>query len=526
MITLHDYQVEGKKQLAGSVKRGNRRVIYQLSTGGGKSVVMSAVGSGYIANSGKSVLVIVHRDELLNQMRRTVFDFDGTMSFPIIAGLKHIPKSKMYVAMVETINNWLRKFPSLMEDVGMVIYDEIHRGEMKKIQQFFPNAIMIGFTATPESSSLKDPLKNYFDDIVCGPPIAELIKRGALVQNITHHIKGGVNRKDLKVASTGDFATADMGKSFSTTRHITNTVEAYKKYADGAKAIVYNCNIEHSTIVNQAFLDAGYPSRHVDSKLCEKDASYRKDVLDWFAATPGAVLNNIDILTTGFNSRDVGCIIVNRATMSRVLWIQMCGRGGRTFPGKEFFIILDMGSNGLTHGDWSDHIDWRDAFFNPRKPKKDGVAPVKVCPNPACECLIAAQATVCKFCGTEMPREEKPIEDALPVEMEILTKNINVTELIEKNKQHKEYYPFFLIGNNLASQARKTVKKGEMTTGLAGKIMDEYHRLAKEWCRAHEKRYSAWHKTTAIQHLFKQLNTYYPDVNLPIPENQPNDRRG
>lgn len=526
-MPLIDYQVDLKIGIAKEVRDGNRRVVCQLSTGGGKTWVMAATGSGYIQKSGKSVMIVVHREELLHQMRRTAYDYDGTVAFPIMAGLKHVPHEKMYVAMVDTLNNLLKRAPWMTDEIGMVIFDEAHRGEHKKIHKFFPEALLLGFTATPESSSVKDPLKNYFDAIVCGPPIKDLIERGNLVQNVTRHIKGSVNRKDLKISATGDFDTRSMGDEMGKAKHVQNVVDNYRKYADGTKTIVFNCNIEHSLKVHEAFLAAGYPSMHIDSKLCQKDKDYRKKVMEWFANTPGAIMNSVDMTTTGFDRRDVETVIVNRATMSRVLWIQMCGRGGRTFPGKTFFTILDFGSNGKTHGDWHDFVDWYEVFHNPRKPKKDGVAPMKVCKNPYCECLIPVQVTVCPYCGHEMPRDVTEMEEAPPVEMEVLTKGLDVDALIstQKERNYKKYYAFFSIGTTLSSQTRKRVKPEDFTHGLAFKILDEYHRLARDWVHKEGgKNLTAWHKRTAQQHLFKQLNTYYPDANLPIPEDQGNSK--
>jgi superfamily II DNA or RNA helicase len=141
------------------------------------------------------------------------------------------------------------------------------------------------------------------------------------------------------------------------------------------KTIIFNCNIDHSKKVNEAFGAFGYPSRHLDGEV---DEHARRATLLWFKNTPGAILNNIGVLTTGFDEPSLQTVIVNKSTMSLPLWLQMTGRGARPFPEKQFFTIIDMGGNALTHGDWSDSRDWSYEFQNPDKPK-NGEAPTKVC---------------------------------------------------------------------------------------------------------------------------------------------------
>ncbi len=457
----------------------------------------------------------------MNQARETLYEWDEINAFPIVAGISRIPIVDCYVAMVETINNRLKKFPHFFNHIGLVIIDEAHIGNHHKVLQYFPDALVAGFTATPISANKKKPLNTIFDEIVCCIDIPELIERNkqdptqGLLQNITYHIKGSVDRTKLHMIG-GDFDLKEMSREFSNTKHITNTVEAYKKFGMGKKAIVFNCNIEHSMLVNQAFLDAGFNSRHIDSELCDKDPEYRKEVLNWLKRTPDAIVNNCAILTTGFNEKSIEVVIMNRSTASEPLWLQCCGRGSRVLEGKTHFIIIDLGGNAVTHGDWSDRRSWREKFLKPPKAKKDGVAPVKDCPK--CEALIAAQATFCKFCGHEMPRSQDGIQDALPVEFELVTKNINVHELIGVSKQRnmKEYAAFFKIGDIMARGAKNHVQ--EMTIGVFTKLLDQYHIKAREWQHARGKKMDEWHRDKCREHLLKEVQKHFPNFKVPAAE--------
>ena len=87
----------------------------------------------------------------------------------------------------------------------------------------------------------------------------------------------------------------------------------YEKHAKGKKTIVFNTTIEHSILVHNCFKDAGYNSRFLDSKASKEE---RKEVLEWFSKNDDAILNNVGILTAGFDEPSVLCVIFNRSTKS------------------------------------------------------------------------------------------------------------------------------------------------------------------------------------------------------------------
>ena len=63
-LILRDYQVTDIARLRNAYSWGNRAVLYQLATGGGKTVVFSHVVQGAVAK-GKRVAVLAHRRELI-----------------------------------------------------------------------------------------------------------------------------------------------------------------------------------------------------------------------------------------------------------------------------------------------------------------------------------------------------------------------------------------------------------------------------------------------------------------------------
>jgi superfamily II DNA or RNA helicase len=506
MRKLFPYQENAITEVARKVAGGFRKVVFQLATGGGKTVTFAGLVKRYLdRNSDKKVVILVHRSELLQQAKRTMYEWHEIICYPIVAGQKWIPNTPVYAGMVETVNNRMKKNPNYFGKVGLVIIDECHIGNFKKIHEYFPDAIIVGFTATPISASKKEPLKDQYEDIVCGIDIPDLIASKNLVQNKTYHIKN-VNRKDLRIKN-GEFDEKAMGETFSKPKQIDNVVRGYEQYCAGTKTIVFNCSIEHSQLVNDAFVKAGYPSRHLDSYSGD---AYRKECLAWLKATPNAILNNVGILTTGFDEPSVQSIIVNKSTMSLPLWLQMTGRGSRTFPDKDLFTILDMGGNAMSHGDWCAPRNWKELFYNPDKPKDaDGVAPVKECPQ--CEALIHASTTTCPFCGADCKPKMKI--DTTLAEFELLTTNaplnISVDRMVEEGAGKHNYYTLHRMKKNISHTAKHKWKLNAIDDLIADKLRAMYQEKVKEWCEAKGEGYTRYYSNMTDKWFIKELNEVF-----------------
>lgn len=550
-MTLHQYQNAFIKTIADYLTRC-RKVACQLATGGGKTVTFAGICSKYLKKHnkpdilpgfGKTILIIVHRIELLAQTRETCYNAFNITCQPIEAGIKYVPRADVYVCMVETLQRILMKPDGVKKfgDVGLVIIDEAHRLEFMKLHEHFPTQFILGFSATPKTASKKKPMKMFYDDLVCGIGITDLIAwnkkhpEQGLCQNITYAPKDTVDRLELakkKGAITGgDFNDRIMGNEFSKVKYVHNTVESYRRLTNGTKALVFNVNIFHSKVVTEAFVKAGYDAKHLDSKMSEAE---RRQVIHWFKNTPGSILCNVGIATTGTDIPSVETVIINKSTLSMPLWLQMTGRGSRPTLAKSMFTIIDMGGNAITHGDWCQDRDWYEIFNHPDKPSKNSVAPVKTCPK--CDGVIPASVRACPL---TMPDGVTPcgfvFEKKIAVEIDlhdfiVVTKNIDVDSIIQENQHKKEHYPFFQIGYKLANQAKETIK--EMTNERAEYILNTYYELAREWIRKGNEKVketgkgkrralNGWYKDKAGEHLFEQLAIRFPNWKNPKAKSEP-----
>lgn len=496
-----EHQIHEDSRLIASTKRA---IINQLPTGGGKAVEIATIAHRFSIKSGKRTLILVHREELLNQITATIADWYGTSCQAITAETKYVLDRSIYVGMVETIFNRLSANEGFLPEIGMLILDECHLGNFNKLHQFFQKSLIIGFTATPISADKRHPLKDFYEDIVTGPSIKELIAIGSLCQNVTYSIKG-IDRSKLKV-TLGDFNSKQMANEFGQVRHVENAIMKYEQHAPGTKAIIYNCSKEHNKIVCNAFKAKGYDCRFVDD-----NSNDRAEIFKWFEVTPHSILCNVGIATMGYDNPSVQTIITNFSTMSLTKWIQCGGRGSRPHETKQYFTIIDMGGNALFHGDWSDDRDWKEIFINPpTKSNKLDAAPYKNCDN--CEALIVMRTKECPYCGYIFPSPNYDYDTKL-VELTIITKGIDVKGLLEMNSRFNEWYTLFNIENNITTQIKYKIGSDRFTDQVAADALELFQDKAKVWCELTNKDWK-YIKKFSQKHLyekFKLMFGWYPN---------------
>ncbi len=361
---LYPFQEHTVKEILDELKKNgtNFNLLYQLPTGGGKTVIFSEISRQYIQNWGKKVLILTHRIELSIQTSKQL-NAIGVDNKIINSEVKFLPDKDEYqcfIAMVETLNNRLNENEKFIEDVGLVIVDEAHYNSFRKIFQFYEHCNILGVTATPLSSNKALPLKDHYNKLLVGESISSLIEAGFLANAETYSYD--VNLHGLKIGSNGDFTVSSSDLLYSNYFMQEKLIFAYEEIAIGEKTLIFNAGIETSRRVEESFKKLKYNIRHLDSTFSDKD---RKDVLQWFKETPDAILTSVGILTTGFDEPSVRTIIINRATRSLTLYHQIIGRGSRRLPEKDSFKIIDLGTNVRRFGYWQDYINWQDAFKFP-----------------------------------------------------------------------------------------------------------------------------------------------------------------
>jgi len=360
---LYDYQKNDLEEIFRKINEhpDNYNFLYQLPTGGGKTVIFTEIAKRYIQETGKKALVLTHRIELCKQTSNMLFEF-GVKNKIINSKVKELPDQEeftCFVAMVETLNNRLNDGLDI-SDVGLVIIDEAHYNSFRKLFKHFEKCIILGVTATPLSSNIKLPMYENYDELIVGNSIESLIGNGFLSKATTYSFD--VSLRSLRIGINGDYTVRSSELLYGNYSMLEKLLYAYEQKSKGKKTLIFNNGINTSKLVHETFHNAGYDVKHLDNTHSDQE---RRDIIQWFKEKPDAILTSVGILTTGFDEPTVNTIILNRATKSLTLYHQMIGRGSRILPNKKEFTVIDMGNNAARFGLWNTPVDWYAIFKSP-----------------------------------------------------------------------------------------------------------------------------------------------------------------
>ncbi|MGB1309022.1 MAG: DEAD/DEAH box helicase [Oceanihabitans sp.] len=336
-------------------------LLYQLPTGGGKTVIFSEIVRQYLKHHKKKVLIMTHRIELCKQTSKMLSEFG--VENKIVSSKANLDDQNQYscfVAMVETLNNRLQEDKLDISDIGLVIIDEAHYNSFTKLFKFFEKSFILGVTATPLSSNIKLPMNDNYNELIVGETIEHLIENEFLARAEIYSYNVGLT--SLIVGANGDYTVKSSEDLYTNTDMLSKLIQAYEERCKGKKTLIFNNGINTSLHVYDTFRRAGYPIAHLDNTNTKKE---RKAILKWFHETPDAILTSVSILTTGFDEPTVESIILNRATKSLTLYYQMIGRGSRILKNKSTFQVIDLGNNLHRFGPWGSDLDWQRIFRTP-----------------------------------------------------------------------------------------------------------------------------------------------------------------
>ena len=360
---LYNYQSDAIDDIFESFKNAqdDYHLLYQLPTGGGKTVIFSEIVRQFLEKYQKKVLVLTHRIELCKQTSKMLHEFN--VDNKIInskAKLDDQDEFRCFVAMVETLNNRLNDDKLDISDIGLVIVDEAHYNSFTKLFKYFENSFILGVTATPLSSNVKLPMNDNYQQLIVGESIASLIENEYLSRAEVFSYNVGLT--SLEVGANGDYTVKSSEDLYTNNDMLSKLLAAYEEQAKGKKTLIFNNGINTSICVFEAFKKAGYPIAHLDNTNTKKE---RDLILRWFKKTPGAIITSVSILTTGFDEPTIEAIILNRATKSLTLYYQMIGRGSRILDNKSTFTVIDLGNNFHRFGPWGADLDWQRMFKSP-----------------------------------------------------------------------------------------------------------------------------------------------------------------
>lgn len=388
MIELRPYQHLAIENLRTSTRSGNRRILLQASTGSGKTIVACEMIRLALGKA-KRALFIAHRKEIILQSSQKLDAF-GIDHGIIMASHSRKNNHAVQVASIQTLTR--RDNP----EADLIIIDECHlscSASYKQLIDAYPNAVVIGLTATPVRLDGRG-LGEIYSDIVEVVPMTQLIAEGHLMKPRVF----APFMPDMKSVRTvkGDYDATQTSAIMDNKKITGDIVKHWKSHARNHKTIVFASSVAHSKNIVTAFTEAGISARHLDATT---SASERDKTLAEWRAGKFHVLSNMGLFVEGLDVPDASCCVLARPTKSVTIYLQAVGRIMRPAPNKTECIILDHAGLTYEHNLVDALRKWS---LHGRIKKGKGITPIMpvyVCEACSCAYSRMEHPNACPECG-------------------------------------------------------------------------------------------------------------------------------
>lgn len=358
LLSLRDYQRSTIDAFHSKWMGGENRLAAVLPTGAGKTVVFSHLVSEFKRdNPNQRALILAHTDELVTQARDKLKSVAPHLSVGIVKAEKNQVKADVIVASVQTLRNPKRRMA--VHDVGLVIVDECHRAIAKTYLDILEHfgcmheqapTPVAGFTATLVRGD-GGKLSKVWQDVAYRLDISTMIRRGYLLDVRGKRIE--VDDLDLRNVkrSGGDYQAADLGEAMTASMAPEIVAKAYAEHASDRSGILFAPTVAAAEVFADELNAQGITTEVVHGAL---PSSERRAIIARLNAGQTQVVSNCMVLTEGFDSPLVSCVVVARPTRSGGLYQQMVGRALRpdlTRPREgQDALILDVVGASRSHG--------------------------------------------------------------------------------------------------------------------------------------------------------------------------------
>ncbi len=335
-MELRTYQKEAKEAVLSEWNDGVQRTMLVLPTGCGKTVVFAKITEDCV-RSGKRVLILAHRGELLTQASDKIEKACGLKCAVEKADETCLDSwYRITVGSVQTLmrEKRLNNFSHNYFDV--IIIDEAHHAvsdSYTRILDHFKNAAVLGVTATPDRGDMKN-LGKVFQSLAYEYTLPKAIKEGYLspIKAVTIPLKIDFTGVSIQA---GDFKASDIDTALDP--YLYQIAEEMKAYCLNRKTVVFLPLVKTSQKFRDILDKAGFKAAEVNGESPD-----RAEILEDFDNGKCNVLCNSMLLTEGWDCPSVDCVIVLRPTKVRALYSQMVGRGTRLCEGKTELLLLDF----------------------------------------------------------------------------------------------------------------------------------------------------------------------------------------
>lgn len=383
--------------------------VVNACVGAGKSIMLAQLCHEAVTGfEGRArLLMITPSKELCEQNMHKLQHLAKDIRFGVISaslGRKDAIHDKDVV--IGTIGS-LHKRGEKLGYFDLVLIDECHlvnraetgmyRQLIKSLQAHNSNVRVVGWTGTPFRGNgiwLTEGKDRLFTDVAVHIGMTKLLQEGFLAPLVLAEPTTQISAETIKT-SAGDYVIADLAALLDKedlTAKIADEIIVHG--ANRNKWLVYCVTVDHATHMAEALKKRGVICALISAKTPKAE---REQVVARFKAGLIKCIVNVAVLTTGFDVPELDMIALVRNTKSKVLYVQIAGRGMRTAPGKQDCLWLDFTDTTARLG----AVNQVQGRSEPRTKREVMEAVQKTCPE--CGSASAPGKASCDMCGFVFP---------------------------------------------------------------------------------------------------------------------------
>lgn len=387
-----------------------KRMLVHMPTGTGKTkTTMHTVVNHYIFSKNKKGLVIwlAHTTELLQQAYHTFCDVwehlgSGAIRSYRVWGNRNLSSDSTELdgfvfCGIQKLQNIQKSRPDLFEVIKrnacLIVFDEAHKALASETRELIESLMvlepgtcdrsLIGLTATPGRTTMATSENSALSDMFNRTRISINLAAVAKINlspvdylnrtdqdNIIQYFQSArilsrIRKEELSYSedlSTSeleairvvmtengyeDFSRKSLEKiGQNRKRNAAILCRLRELYAEHIPTIVFACSVAHAKLLSYMLSLENIQNSLVLGGMAPWD---REDAIAAFKdeENPVNILINYEVLTTGFDATNIGCVFITRPTQSIVLYSQMLGRGlrGPLMGGGEECLLIDLKDN-------------------------------------------------------------------------------------------------------------------------------------------------------------------------------------
>jgi ATP-dependent helicase IRC3 len=319
--------------------KGVRKMMLVMATGTGKTIVFSRLYEAMKSRLPGKMLIIAHRNELVQQNAEKAQSVNPTLKIGREDGTYRLDGDEDIISSsVQTLGRkGTQRLEQLnWEQIDKVVIDEAHHGvtdgysrilERSGVLSNAPESkrLLLGVTATPtrpDGAALSD----VFDKVAYVYGIRAAIEDGWLVDLRGYRVHTDTSLDGLPT-SDGDFVKSDLSKAVNTPQRNAAIISTWLKHGEGRQTMAFTVDIAHAQALAESFRERGVLAEATWGE--DPDRDLKKAALHDGRIQ---VLCNCNLYVEGFDDWRISCIILARPTESDVLYTQMVGRVTRLDP--------------------------------------------------------------------------------------------------------------------------------------------------------------------------------------------------